>query len=80
MYKVSTMVSTFINVMLINTQLTDEEPPEVSVIGALKGGQSLKRVKLCENAHADPCVFLSTYHVLGDDVNWFCFNVKPHPQ
>ncbi|KAI0055191.1 hypothetical protein BV25DRAFT_1930474 [Artomyces pyxidatus] len=61
-------------------KLDTEIPLEVSVIGALDGNQSLKRVRLREGLESDPRVFASTYYISEDDVNQFKYDVKPRPR
>ncbi|KAI0058312.1 hypothetical protein BV25DRAFT_1902184 [Artomyces pyxidatus] len=60
----------------IDAELDDETELEVVTIGAVDGGQSLKRVRLREGLEADPRTFNSSYYISETDVDRFKLDVK----
>ncbi|KAI0055028.1 hypothetical protein BV25DRAFT_1873233 [Artomyces pyxidatus] len=57
-------------------ELINEDTLPVSIIGAMDGGQSLKRIRLRVGLQADPRSFNSSYYITEEDVDRFKYDVK----
>jgi Kyakuja-Dileera-Zisupton transposase len=77
-YKVS-IIPSDTSITNFTRQLEDEPPLQISVMGAMDGNQSQKRVAMREELEEDPREFNSDYYIKEKDVDVFKNDVKPRP-